>query len=68
MTLGKFISHIKHNSVCINLVNNDICDSIWSGDIGSYKHWIHKDKYDDKVINSISFNFNGIMLIYLEGE
>lgn len=68
MTLGKFISHIKHNSVCINLVNNEYLYSIWSGDIGSYKHWIHKDKYDDKVINSISCNFNDVMIIYLEGE
>ena len=68
MLLKDFISHIKHNSVCIELIDNDNYSTIWSGDIGSYNHWIHKTEHQDKTIDTITFNFNDVMCIYLVGD
>ena len=68
MILKDFISHIKHNSVCIELIDNDNYATIWSGDVGSYNHWIYKSEHQDKTIDTITFNFNDVMCIYLVGD
>ena len=68
MSLKEFISHIKHNSVCIELIDNDNYSTIWSGDIGSYNHWIHKEDHEGKTIDNITFDRNDAMFIYLVGD
>ena len=67
MKLNEFFSHIKHSSVNIKIIGSDTCYDIYSGTVGTYQHWVHKNDYDDAEIDVISFD-KGTMNIFLEGE
>ena len=67
MKVSVFIGHIKHTSVNIKLIGYESEMFIYSGTVGSYQHWIHKDEVAELDIAEINFDSNDNMCIYLEG-
>lgn len=45
MTLIKFINHLKHKSIGLNVFYN--AKIIYLGDVGTYLHWVNRNVFDD---------------------
>lgn len=67
MTLNEFISHQKHKSVDIIIIQ-DCYGAVYIGDVGSYNHWIYKSKLDNIQIENITFSSNDTMIINLDPD
>lgn len=66
MNILDFISHIKHNSLSLEI--RGMKDKLlYSGDVGSYKHSVAKQKLDKKTIVCVIPEDN-LLSIVVEGN
>ena len=68
MKVNKFLSHIKHSSLELKLVDLETGITFYNGTYGTYKNWVHKELTDNNSIAEIQFNRDDIMIIYVEGD
>lgn len=65
MLVKTFISHIKHKSLHIEIVDKNFDSLLFDGTIGEYKTSLAKDKCDNLSIEEICPGFNdSLMIVY----
>ncbi len=67
MTLIEFINHLKHKSINI-VLTQDCYGTVFVGDVGTYLHWVYKNKMDNVQIVNITFTADNAMVIELDPD
>lgn len=68
MRLDEFISHIKHNSLYIDVFGANSAKIYYSDYIGAYKTSVVKSKIGSMIINKIEPLVNSLNIYIVDGE